>query len=171
VTIKHLITTLVISAIVGAAVWYYKPKTAEIHLPFPATTSAVNPETGLSCKALVGSTMYGGKNSSVNDITAELFKGTDKIAISVKDDKFKFLTKTSLEAGQTDSDERWDITRNDKESLIAVLETYNDPLPIKNSGNIFILNKKNGMAVWTKTRLTFLGSDIPEAYSYLLECR
>lgn len=165
---KQIVITILISALVGTAVWFYKPKEATMNIPFPYT-NAVNPEAGISCEAIVGSNMYGGNNPSVKGITAELFKGTDKIAISVNGDKFKFLTRVALEAGETDSDEGWTIARNDKKHLIAVLGQLQNPL--RDSVNIFMLNKENGMATWTETRATNLGTDMPEAQSYLLQCR
>lgn len=166
--VKQILATIFISTLVGLGVYFYKPKEAEIKLDFPYTT-AVNPSNGLSCEVMVGSMIYG-SNRSDKGIQASLFKGTDQIAIELDDkNKFKFISKASLDAGQASSSENWKVLQNNKNFLIASLSKFSD-VPFDNYADLFYLNKENGMAVWTKTRAVFLGTSTPETQSFILKC-
>jgi hypothetical protein len=113
--------TIVIAALTGVGVYFYKPQEAGMKLSFPYTIQ-VNPLAGMSCEAIVGSSMYGSNNEARKGIIAELFEGTDKIAVELdSENKFNFITRAAVEAGMTKSDEGWIVARNDKKHLIAVL--------------------------------------------------
>lgn len=168
---KNLIITLVVAVLVGLGVYYYKPKGAEVKLPFPYTSS-VDPSLGLSCEAVVGSLMYGSNTrEDEKGIHASLFEGTDKIAIEIDEEgKFSFLTKASLEAGDAKSSENWTVLQNNDKYLIATLNAFEESVPIRNFADMFYLNKENGIGLWVKTSATSLFSDTPESQSYLLKC-
>ncbi len=160
-----IIIIFLLSMLIAVLIWKLRSTELVIKIPFPYTVK-VNPESGISCKALVGSSMYGQNNELAKGITAELFKGTDNLAVSVNGDEFKLLTRASLEIGQAESNAKWFITKNDDQNLVAMLS--NEEM---DSVDIFMLNKSNGMATWTKTRATNFGTDMPDAQSYLLQCQ
>lgn len=167
--IKQILITVLISTLVGLSVWIIKPSETSIKYPFPYIDK-VDPALGLSCEAIVGSTMYGGYKKD-DKIEAKVFKGTDKIAVKLKEDnKFSFLTRASLEAGETDSSENWVLVKNDDKFLIASLSDFDENVPIQNFADMFYLNKENGIGLWVKTSSDGIGSSTPETQSYLLHC-
>ncbi|MFH1533510.1 MAG: hypothetical protein ABID64_01105 [Nitrospirota bacterium] len=169
--LKNVFITITIATLVGAVVYYYKPKEANMRLPFPYTTS-VDPTAGISCEAMVGSLMFGSNSTNSKGITAELFKGTDKLAVQLDDgNKFNLITKASVEIGEAKSSDNWKVLQNNKNFLIATLSKFDESTPMYNYVDMFYLNKENGMGIWVKTAATSLFSDTPEAQSYLLKCR
>ncbi|MBI4225882.1 hypothetical protein HY612_02105 [Candidatus Roizmanbacteria bacterium] len=168
--IKHLFFTLIISVLVGGSVYFYMSNKTSLKENFPNGVK-VDPEAGLNCRAIFGNLLYGNNIGQDKGIHANLFKGSDELAIETDSQgKFSFITKASVGIGQAKSDEGWKVVKNDKEYLIAVLDKLGDPIPIRNSHNTFMLNKENGIAIWTKTRLVNLGTNTPETQSYLLRC-
>src|SRR3989344_8148764 len=165
---KYLAVAILLSVFVGVIVYNYKPQEAKMKLDFPYAHS-VDPNVGINCKALVGSMMYG-SNTTDKGIHAELFKGTDAMAIELDDEgKFSFITKAAIGIGQAKSDEDWKVALNNEEYLIAILDGFSDSVPIQNYTDTFMLNKENGTAIWTKNRVVNLGTDTPMAQSYLLK--
>lgn len=169
--VKDLIIAGMIGAVIGALILnFYSPSSSKMKFNFPYTAK-VDPTIGISCKAMAGSYMYGTSIDPDNGVFAELFKGKDQIAIEVdKDNKFRFITNTSVKAGQTQSDEGWLLIKNSEKYLFAVLNKADKSMPIRNSTDTFMLNKENGMGIWSKNRLTDLGSETPVAQSYILNC-
>lgn len=161
---KQLFLLIVISAATGTSVYFFKP--AKIRLPFPYTIKPIN-EYQYSCEALVGSFIRGGDTVFEKGIFAEVNKGTDKIAIEVEEDKMYFLTQASVGIG-TARGEPWTVVRNTDHRIVAVYDGLDE---IGTDFNMFILNKTNGIAVWTKTHSDLFGTENPAAQSFYLVCR
>lgn len=128
--------------------------------------------TELACEGLLDS--YLGED--IDSMRAEdaklsgtVGKATDTIAIKIDEQNkiLTFLTKASVSAG-TSSGVPFRIISSTPKSITAVdlTEAYE-----VGRLNTFILNKENGLAIWTKTRDGFLGTDIPDSQSVLLICR
>jgi hypothetical protein len=93
--------------------------------------------------------------------------GTDMLAVEVDGKTLKFITRASVEAGQA-SAAAFQIIRNDKDVLAAV-DHQSGVLGLSLSS--FLLNKKNGYAVWTKSRPSFLVDEQPDTQTHYLQCR
>ncbi len=161
---KQVLLILIVSAIVGVATYYLKP--AKIKLQFPYTMKPVS-ETQFSCESLISTFIHGGNNAIEKGVYGELNKGTDKIAIEIEGDKLYFLTRASVEVG-TAKGEPWNIVKNSGDRVVAL---YNGLDQMGTDINLFILNKKNGIAVWTKTNSDLFGTENPGAQSFYLVCR
>lgn len=161
---KQILITVLISSVAGILVYLFKPNT--IKLPFPHTTKPFT-EYQYSCEALVGSFIRGGDTVFEKGVFAEVYKGTDKIAIEVEEDKMYFLTQASVGIG-TAKGEAWVIVKNTEDRLIAI---YNGLDERSGDFNLFIINKTNGIAVWTKTNSDLFGTNNPAVQSYYLICK
>ncbi len=165
---KKFFPLLIITLISTGIVYLFKPnKTSIIVFPFN-----VNNNVQLGCKTLLGSTMFPRQNFDKNKadvIDGSLFTNDQtKLALEINGKTLKMITTSSVEIGQTTPVEI-PIYRNDDSELIAV-----DPEPdiILNPGlGTFILNKKTGYAVWTKSKSAFFTYSYPEVQSYYMECR
>ncbi len=166
--IKNLFLFLIVFVLVGGIVYMYKPG-PKLNFSFPYP-QRVDPLNGISCKAMAGSMMYGSSIGQDKGIHAELFKGTDEMAIELSNNKFSFITKAAVGIGQAKSDEDWKVVLNNENYIIAILSEFNNAIPIRNYTDTFMLNKKNGIAIWNKNRVVNLGTDTPETQSYILQC-
>ena len=93
--------------------------------------------------------------------------GTDKLAIEIEGKTLKFMTQTSVESGQATA-AAFQIIRNDKDVLAAV--DYQSGA-LGSSFSSFLLNKKTGYAVWTKSRPSFLVDGQADTQAHYLQCR
>lgn len=120
-------------------------------IPFPLTYSVAD-STSFACEALISAYIIGSEVEYLtNGIEGMVEKGTDTVAMKVKDAQtLEFLTRASLEIGVTEGSQ-FSILQNNLEKLIAV---YVDDKGV----DTVVLNKKNGLAVWTKADSDFLGS-------------
>ena len=155
----------VVIAIVAMIVFVYlfdslSPKKLKIDYPY---TQNVSNNTSFSCTSLMSAYITGSSLEYLgNEIEGTLSKGTDKIAISIKDKQnLSFLTAASVEAGTSEGD-LWKILKNDNKELVAIL--YD---PIFGSINTLTLNKESGLAVWSKTRPTFITYDAYGSIIYM----
>jgi len=159
--IKFSLPAIFISVLVGLAVYLIKP--TEIRVDFPYTLDSSGKQS-YSCEALTGTYMYGDENEG---IIAKTFKGTDKIAIEIENDNLKFLTGAAVGIGNAEGD-TWNIVKNNDKNIVAVYNGLNEPL---GDFNIFMLNKKNGIGVWSKIETNLILTDNPGAQAYHLICR
>lgn len=163
---RQILIAVFFSAVVGFSVYFLKP--TKTQLPFPFTSELMD-KINYSCESLVGTSMYGQDEKSYGKgIFAEIFKGTDKIAIEINNDKLYFLTKAALESGIARDEEPFTIIKNTNNQLIAIDSRIDKPAQ---DINIFALNKTNGIAVWTKTSSDYFPTKNPAAQSYYLVCR
>lgn len=161
---KQILIALSLSVLAGLAVYFLKP--TKIKLPFPYTMKPIS-ETQFSCESLVSTFIHGGNNALEKGVYGELNKGTDKIAIEIEGEKLYFLTRASVEVGIAKG-EPWNIVKNSADRVVAI---YNGLEGMGTDINLFILNKKNGIAVWTKTNSDLFGTENPGAQTFYLVCR
>lgn len=138
----------------------------DVKVAFPYTLDSIKTEN-YACEALTGTYMYADKDEGV---VARASKGTDKLAVGVKGDKLKFLTQASLEIGFVEGDE-FDIIKNDGERLVAIYSSLDQTLGGYDGISVFILNKKNGIGIWSKTNQNQFLNDNPGTQGYQLHCK
>jgi len=118
------------------------------------------------CSAVLGSSLY---TDDANDswVKGTLFDGTDRITIKVEGDKLRFLTQASFELGDVGDESPFDVLINDDGQVVAI--DY-DVVGKNASTNVFALNRKTGIAVWSKSRSKGLLTLNPDVQSYVLGC-
>lgn len=163
---KKGLIALVIIAVVVIGYLYIRSDSKVFKIPFPLTYSIAD-STSFACEALISAYIIGSEVEYLtNGIEGTVEKGTDTIAMKIKDPQIlEFITRASLSIGVTEGS-KFSILQNDPEKLIAV---YFDEKSI----DTVALNKKNGLAVWTKGGPEFLGSiyGAPRGQVIYLVCR
>lgn len=118
------------------------------------------------CSAVLGSLLYT-EDAKDGEIIGTLFDGTDRIAMKVDGGKLHFLTKASFEAGDVGDENPFSVLVNDDERVVAIDHDLVRDVSI----STFALNRKTGVAVWSKSRPNgFLDTLNPDNQSYLLSC-
>jgi len=126
--------------------------------------------SSLFCEALL-STFVGPDKDWVevgpgDRIKAETKKGTDKFAVEIKENAVSILSRVNFEAGFLEAPD-YTILQNDAGSLVAFWVNKSPP-----TLETFILNKRNGLAIWTKSKaLDMVRRDVPEAHSLYFACK
>jgi hypothetical protein len=93
--------------------------------------------------------------------------GTDKLAIEVRGRELHFVTSASVETGAAFGPP-FRIIKND-DSALAAVDLQEGLMGFTLSS--FLLNKRNGLAVWTKSRPSFLIHAEPDTQAHYLRCR
>jgi hypothetical protein len=93
--------------------------------------------------------------------------GTDKLAIEIHGKDVKFMTRASVEAGQA-TGMTFTVARNDEALLVAF--ALQEEL-LGTTAHSLLLNRENGLAVWTKSRPTFLIDHQPDVQAFYLLCK
>lgn len=93
--------------------------------------------------------------------------GTDRLAIEVRSDGLHFVTRAAVESGIAFAPP-FRIVKNDSNALAAV-DLQEGSLGFTLS--TFLLNKQNGLAVWTKSRPSFAIRQEPDTQAHYLLCR
>lgn len=157
---------LAIVAIAVAAYFVYKPISSggKYRISFPFTQSVASNAT-FACEALIDSSVTGSPVEYLtNGIEATVGKGTNKVSLQIKDEKtLSFLSGASFNAGDVGGVD-FSIVKNDDKELVAAM--WNG-----SSMNTVVLNKKNGLAIWSKSRSDFPTYDAPSADLSYLICR
>lgn len=122
--------------------------------------------TELACEAILNANIWQ-ETGDQTQLVAETSRGTDKLAIKVGQEKLKFITRASVEAGMAEPAE-FILVANEENYLMAVGLPSS---PVAPSLSAFVLNKTNGLAAWTKSRPHGLLIDTPEVQSFYLFCR
>jgi hypothetical protein len=137
-----------------------------LKFPLPKSQALITPNT-CRCESIVSAVIYG---NTLGDkgILAQLDKGTDKISISIEGDTLYFLTGASFKTGEARPGQ-CQIMHNTDEQILAVCPT---PTNFGFTVDTITINKKTGLAVWTKTRSAdlFSGGN-PSAQSFYLICK
>lgn len=156
----------IVIAIIAIVIFVYlvnilSPKKLRIGYPY---IQNVSKNTEFACASLMSADIIASSvDYLTNGVEGTLNKGTDKIAINIKDKQtISFLTARSVEAGTSEGD-LWTILKNDEKELVAISHD-----PIFGSVNTLALNKENGLAIWSKIRPTFITYD---AYGSLIYMR
>ncbi|MBU0650046.1 hypothetical protein KJ605_00105 [Patescibacteria group bacterium] len=152
--------------LVIAGVFYFRSIKTEpntLKIPFPFTTDVSN-STSFACESLASATVIGGQKSYINGIEAQVEKGTDAVAMSIKDEEtLVFTSGTAVKAGMAEGEE-FMIIQNDNKTLMAV------SFPGK-AINTVVLNKTNGLAAWLKGNPEFPLYEAPYGGVIYMVCR
>lgn len=168
VIIYSVSSAIITSIIVGALVYSFKPAKAVLNI-FPWD---LKDRVSFSCSAKIGAVFFPNPNyekNSFETVEGELITNDKtKMAIEIDGKELKMITATAVEAGMTEP-VRLNIVRENDTELVAVdLET---DIAINPGLGTFILNKKSGTAVWTKSKPAFFGTQLPDTQAYYMECR
>lgn len=132
-------------------------------------------KNSVSCRAI--SSLYVGQGIAgidaeqlvQNRLSARVSKGTDTIAIQIEREFLVFLTRASLEAGVAEGS-RFPIVENGEHYLRASESVISGSATLES----FVLNKHNGLAIWTRIRpLGFFGNlaqAAPDSETIYLAC-
>lgn len=113
---------------------------SQMKIKYPLANNVAT-RSSLSCKGLMTTSIYG----TTESIEGEVSKGTDQIAITIKNEKtLLFITKASVEVGLAEP-AAFNIVYNGDDFLTAVL--IHEKMP---GFSTFTLNKEKGLAVWAK---------------------
>jgi hypothetical protein len=99
-------------------------------------------------------------------IEGELADDRNKLALQVDGQNLKFITQAAVGTGVAEPSQ-FTITRNDESVLVAVVSDG----PPGYAVDSFVLNKKNGLAVWTQSSPTLIISKIPYTQTVYLVCK
>ena len=162
-----IIGILVIIILVIGVLWYNQGQIENgnrFKIAFPFTQN-VSDRTSLACEALIDSNITGSPVEYLTDgIEATVGKGTNKVSLQIKDEKIlSFLSGASFEAGDVGGVD-FSIIKNDDKELIAAM--WNN-----SSMNTVVLNKENGLAIWSKSRSDFPTYGAPSGDLSYLICR
>jgi hypothetical protein len=108
----------------------------------------------MSCRAITSTYIGQGNVLALQDptpdpnkLSAKVEDGTDVLALRVERDHLVFLTRAALEAGVAEGS-RFPLIQNNADYLKAVESTDSGVATLES----FVLNKKNGLAVWSRVR-------------------
>lgn len=159
---------IILLVIVLAAGTYYFSSNGEVgnnalKVAFPYTQS-VAANTSFACSSLVSTSVIGSAEEYLtNGIEGTVEKGTDKVAMEIKNEETLILTTAaSVEAGITEGDQ-FTILQNTPEQLMAVWMN-------ENVISTVVLNKKNGLAIWSKANPDFLTYASPYGSAIYMQC-
>lgn len=164
--IRYPFLLLIAFVLGGSLVYVFVPKKKVVSL-FPYETTNTY---SLSCSTELGAVMFPQVNyeeNALEKVEAEIVTEGSNIALEVDGDTLKFMTATSVEVGQMDPAE-FAIFRNDEEVLVAL--HYEKAAGTRSISDTFVLNKKTGFGVWTKSSTSFFGNDMPDGQVYYLRC-
>lgn len=158
---------IVASLLTGTGVYLLKPAKSSISI-FPWD---LKNGKQFSCSTKMGTTLFPKQNLKkdvLETIDGALFTNDKtKMAIEIDGKVLKMLTATSVEVGINKPAE-FSIVKENEDELVAVyLESDN----LFSGVDTFILHKKSGAAVWTKSSTSSLISKLPDAQAYYMECR
>jgi hypothetical protein len=138
----------------------------ELKIPLPSLAPPMSSDQ-CRCESLINAAVFADTLSQKN-IVGTLSKGTDEISIEIKGNILYFLSGASFKQGGARPAE-FRVVHNTNEQILAICsqETGNGY-----TVDIFALNKKTGIAVWTKTRSYDLFSGgHPLGYCIYLKCK
>ncbi|KKU50385.1 MAG: hypothetical protein UX71_C0001G0040 [Parcubacteria group bacterium GW2011_GWA1_47_10] len=163
---KGLVVLIIVIIAIGGYFYFQKGDTATntLRVPFPYTFSVAN-NTSFACESLVSADIIGSPEEYLtNGIEGSMQKGTDKVAMNIKDAQtLSFLTGASIGIGTTEGD-NFAIVHNDNQKLMAVW--FNE-----NVISTVVLNKTNGLAVWLKGNPDFPTYGSPHGSVIYMVCR
>ena len=118
------------------------------------------------CKAIVSSHLFANTIKERN-ISAQVKEGVDEISIEIEGNTLYFLTGASFNLGEAKA-AKFQVIYNTEEEVLAICPQQTAGYTV----DIFTLNKKTGLAVWTKTRsFDLLSGSTPSAQSFYLICK
>jgi hypothetical protein len=166
---KKSLGLILLTAILSAGLVYYLKPSKTVVQTYPYD---LKDGTHFSCSTLIGATFFPQSdldNKPLKSIDGQLLTNDKtKMAIQIEDKILKMITATSVSVGQTDPAELAIVKNNDNELIAVDPETE---VVINQGIGTFVLNKKSGLAVWTKSKPAFLATPLPDTQAYYLECR
>ena len=119
----------------------------------------------MACQSLLATRLF-------PDILSEHIEGasqvtTDQVAIEIQGDRLRFMTGASVDAG-LGTPALFQVLQNDADVLTAIYHAADGSHRFLDS---FVLNKTNGIAVWTKSRSSSVLNDQPDTQSLYLQCK
>jgi hypothetical protein len=161
---RNILIVTILMIVVGLLAYYFSPRKKSFQF-FPMQTQ----NTQLSCETKAGITLFPRQNydnKNMETIDAEISGKGSKLAIGIGDTTLKLLTDTSVGIGTIEPAEMT-IVRKTIDSVEAVY--FGEGL-IDAGVDSFILNRKSGFAVWTKSKPSFFGNNAPDTQAYYLQC-
>jgi hypothetical protein len=160
-----IVVLLIITSLACGYLFLYgnSPITNSVKVPYPYTMSVAG-STSFACASLVSANVIGSPEEYLtNGIEGSVEKGTDKIAMNIKDAQtLNFMTAASVRAGMSEGD-NFAIVQNDDQKLIAVW--FNE-----NAISTVVLNKTNGLAVWLKGNPDYMLYGAPYGSAIYMIC-
>jgi hypothetical protein len=137
---------------------------AERSVPLPSPNE-VRADGSLRCRALMESELTGSYDSTLTQgLDGKLSSGANNVSISMGESKtLSFLSEAGFSTGVARGPE-FQIIANTSNELVA---SFFDGSSI----NTLVLNKSNGLAVWSKIRATFPGYNAPTGSQSYLACQ
>ena len=115
---------------------------------------ALGDKAEISCRAITSTYIGQGNVLALQDpapdpnrLSAKVEDGTDVLALRVERDHLVFLTRAALEAGVAEGS-RFPLIQNGADYQKSVESTDSGVATLES----FVLNKKNGLAVWSRVR-------------------
>jgi len=162
--VGYFLIVVLLMVVVGVSVYLFAPKKKSFQL-FPTETQSMQ----LACETKAGVTLFPRQNydkKTLETVDSEISGEGSKLAIEIGDKTLKLLTDTSVGIGVAEPAEMV-IVRQNSDSVEAV---YAENGLIDAGIDTFVLNRKSGFAVWTKSKPSFFGNNAPDAQAYYLEC-
>lgn len=130
---------------------------------FPPT-QPVGAKRVLTCLSLMETDLTASRDATLaNGIEGKVSSGQNGVSISIKNDStVEFLSDAGAKAGGGAA--TFQIVKNDASQLAAYFFDGQ-------SMSSLVLNKENGLAIWSKIRSTFPVYDAPTGSSSFLVCR
>lgn len=161
---KYFLVITALMVLTGLLVNLFAPKKKSFQL-FPTETQS----SQLACETKAGMTLFPRQNYDnkiFETVDAEISGSGSKLAIEIGDKSLKLLTDTSVGVGIAEPAEMVIVRQNDDSVEAVDIESgLIDP-----GIETFILNRKSGFAVWTKSKPSFIGNNNPDTQAYYLEC-
>ena len=154
----------------GLVIGFVIPRRLELKFPIPP--KPVTPITDKAfCREIVGSWIDAGiPNASVTEkkyIKGTISKGAETISISIEGNQMHLLTQTSFGLGSTKDESPAQIVTNSPDIVIAITTYGRENKPIY---DVFSLNKRTGIGLWSKVYTAETLSENPLAENGLFDC-
>lgn len=152
--IKILIV-IVIGAVVAFLVYYFKPLNKSVFI----YQKNVDNKNQLTCETSISTSIFAEPNfekKSSREVKADISSDGSKIAIEIGEEYIQLLTSTTVEMGRMEP-LKLEIINNNKDDIVALM--YEQASLGNNIVHSFVLHKKTGFAIWSKSNSTMLADD------------
>lgn len=168
--IKKILFLVLIGTLVYLVYLNFFPK-AEYKMTVKQVKYKTLSQNSFSCESIANASIYPNYEKTDEEniyLDSSLSKGTDKIAVEIKNNKAYFLTRAAMEVGIATPEEDWEIFGNDEKQLYIV---YIDKRGDGDSTlDQFVLDKTSGIGLWTRTRTKGLLQNGPEGFINYFKC-
>ena len=127
------------------------PEVGSLTVAFPPVRSVAG-KRAFTCLSLMETDLTASADTSLTDgIEGKVTAGKNGASLSINDSTLTFLSDAAAKSGETEG-ASFKIIRNDRAELVAY---FFDGISMSS----FVLNKDNGLAIWSKIRSTFRCTD------------